>query len=155
MEHNTSTRKKFGKRVCLAAATLLLVWEAAGSVRVRADYRYDSFGNAIPSQYSYVAEAEYNGLQLGVGAFNTPTDLYVSREGQIYIVDAGNDRIVVLNNRYEVVKEIDDFRLEEESVSIKGVTGIFIHTDGLMYLADKGGVDGYWLRMRMAILSES
>lgn len=139
MEHNTSTRKKFGKRACLIAATLLLVWEAAGSVRVRADYRYDSFGNAIPSQYSYVAETEYNGLQLGVGAFNTPTDLYVSREGQIYIVDAGNDRIVVLNNRYEVVKEIDDFRLEEESVSIKEVTGIFIHTDGLMYLADKGG----------------
>ncbi|MBD5460867.1 MAG: hypothetical protein HDR26_08025 [Lachnospiraceae bacterium] len=129
------------KRVCLAAAAvvILLLGNGIWPVKAYADYRYDVFGNAIPSQYSYVAEADYNGLQLGVGAFSSPTDLYVSKEGKIYIVDAGNDRIVVLNREYEADRGIDSFHMNGEAVSIKGVTGIFVHTDGLLYLADKTG----------------
>ncbi|MCI9337499.1 MAG: hypothetical protein HFH93_08170 [Lachnospiraceae bacterium] len=122
-----------GWRPAAAALILTLLVPA----RVHADYRYDSFGNAIPSQYAYVAETDYNGLQLGVGAFNGPTDLYVDREGRIYIVDAGNDRVVILNQDYELYKVIDSFRLDGEAVSVKGVTGIFVHTDGLLYMADK------------------
>lgn len=140
VEHKLETRRKAHrrncKRGCLAAAALLL-FGGAGPDRVLADYRYDSFGNAIPSQYSYVAEADYNGLQLGVGAFQSPTDLYVSGDNRVFVVDAGNDRIVILNKEYEVEKVIDRFELEGEAVSIKGVTGIFVHKDGLLYLADK------------------
>lgn len=122
-----------------AAMTLGLMFPGmgAGPSRVQADYRYDNFGNAIPSQYSYVAYTDYNGLQLGVGAFNAPTDLYVSGDGKVYIVDAGNDRIVILNHEYELEKVIESFRMGGEAVSIKGVTGIYVHTDGLLYMADK------------------
>ena len=128
-----------GRGICtaLTAAVLLAALLPSGAGTVRADYRYDSFGNAIPSQYSYVAEADYNGLQLGVGAFNSPTDLYVSNDNLIYIVDAGNDRIVILDEEYQVRKVVEAFSMEGEAVSIKGVTGIFVHTDGLLYLADK------------------
>ncbi len=134
----SGSKRAFWKRLCLTAgAALLLAGQWGGAGTVHADYRYDYFGNAIPSQYSYVAETDYNGLQLGVGAFNTPTDLYVSGDNRIFIMDAGNDRIVVLNGEYEVEKVIDEFRMDGEAVSVKGVTGIFVHTDGLMYLADK------------------
>lgn len=148
MEHNISMRKvvsvkksllKTAGKLCLAATAFLLLGETAGPARVQADYRYDSFGNAIPSQYSYVAETDYNGLQLGVGAFSSPTDLFVSDDSRIFIVDAGNDRVVVLDKEYEIEKVIEGFTLDGEAVSIKGVTGIFVHTDGLMYLADKAG----------------
>lgn len=129
------------KRACLAAAAMALLILGTGiwPMRAYADYRYNVFGNAIPSQFSYVADTDYNGLQLGIGAFSSPTDLYVSGEGKIYIADAGNDRIVVLDREYEVDRVIDRFRMDGEDVSIKGVTGIFVHTDGLMYLADKAG----------------
>lgn len=135
-------RKAAGKagRVSLAAAAALLIaGTAAQPLTAHADYRYDSFGNAIPSQYAYVAETDYNGLQLGVGAFSSPTDLYVSGDDRVFIVDAGNDRIVVLDQEYQVDKVIDSFRMDGETVSIKGVTGIFVHRDGMMYLADKAG----------------
>lgn len=128
-----------GVRTAAAAAACLLLAGTAEPLGVHADYRYDVFGNAIPSQYSFAAEADYNGLQLGIGAFNAPTDLHVGGDGRIYIVDAGNDRVVILNREYEAEKVIGDFHMDGEAVSVKGVTGIFVHTDGLLYLADKAG----------------
>lgn len=130
-------RKKTGRGLISVAAALLLLGNYGGVSRVHADYRYDSFGEPIPSQYAYVADTDYNGLQLEVGAFNAPTDLYVDRDNRIFVVDAGNDRVVVLNREYEVEKVIDSFRMDGENVSVKGVTGIFVHSDGMMYLADK------------------
>ena len=131
--------KGCGIRTAAAAAACLLLTWTAEPLGVHADYRYSTFGDAIPSQYSYVAETDYNGLQLGVGAFNSPTDLYVGGDGRIYIVDAGNDRVVILNREYEAEKVIEGFHMDGEAVSLKGVTGIFVHTDGLLYLADKAG----------------
>ncbi|MDE7328119.1 MAG: hypothetical protein K2N63_17870 [Lachnospiraceae bacterium] len=129
---------KWLKKAAFALAAILFT-TSASPFAVSADYRYDNFGNAIPSQYSYVAERDYNGLQLGIGAFNTPTDLFVSEDGKIYVVDAGNSRIVVLNSEFEVEQVMESFLLDGQEVSIKGVTGIFVHSDGFLYLADKDG----------------
>lgn len=140
---------KKNKKICSAIIlmTVLLLCCGTYPLTVKADYRYDSFGNAIPSQYSYVADTTYNGLQLGIGAFTSPTDLYVDQNNRIFIVDAGNDRIVVLNDEFEAEKVIDSFSLDGNPVSISGVTGIFVHTDGLIYLADKSG-------MRILVMDE-
>jgi len=131
-------KKKCLKKAAFALAAVLFA-SSAGPLAASADYRYDNFGNAIPSQYSYVAERDYNGLQLGIGAFNAPTDLFVAEDGKIYIVDAGNNRIVVLNSEFEVDQIMESFLLDNQEISIKGVSGIFVHTDGLIYLADKEG----------------
>ena len=131
-------KNKWLRKTAFALAAILFT-ASAKNLNVSADYRYDSFGNAIPSQYSYVAEQDYNGLQLGIGAFNTPTDLFVAPDEKIYIVDAGNNRIVILNSEFEVDRVMESFLLGGQEVSIKGVTGIFVHTDGLIYLADKDG----------------
>lgn len=139
-EKNNSGKRFMGAGKIIAAvlmASLLLPGETGGPAVVCADYRYDAFGNAIPSQYSYVVDADYNGLQLGTGAFSSPTDLYVSGDGRIYIVDAGNDRIIILDREYRLDKIVEGFRTQSEEISVKGVTGIFVHSDGLMYLADK------------------
>ncbi len=124
-------------RLTAAALTALMLAAGLPGAEVKADYRYDSFGNAIPSQYAYTVEESYNGLQLGIGAFNAPTDLYVDRDGRIFVVDAGNNRIVILTKDMEVERVLDTFTLKGESVSVAGVTGIFVHTDGKLYLADK------------------
>ncbi len=129
-------KNKWLRKAAFVLAAILFT-ASVSPLATSADYRYDSFGNAIPSQYSYVAERDYNGLQLGIGAFNTPTDLFVAGEEKIYIVDAGNSRIVILNFEFEVEQVMEHFLLNGQEVSIKGVTGIFVHTDGLIYLADK------------------
>lgn len=131
-------KKKWLRPAAFLFAVLLFMGNFLPSA-VHADYRYDAFGNAIPSQYSYVAETDYNGLQLGIGAFSSPTDLFVAGDERIYIVDAGNNRIVVLDAEFGVEQVLDSFLHHGQEVSIKGVTGIFVHTDGMMYLADKDG----------------
>lgn len=66
-------KNKWLRKTAFALAAILFI-ASASPLTTSADYRYDNFGNAIPSQYSYVAERDYNGLQLGIGALNTPTD---------------------------------------------------------------------------------
>lgn len=106
-------------------------------IQARADYRYDWFGDAMPSQYSYVAEEAYNGKQLGVGDFNNPTDLFVDDSGHIYVLDSGNNRIVVLDEELNTVKVIDSFHSGQGEETITGAEGLFVHSDGNIYLADK------------------
>ncbi len=131
-------KKRKKRPLQLAAVLTALVWAVSmWPVTVKADYRYDSFGNAIPSQYAYMVETSYNGLQLGIGAFNAPTDLFVAPDDRIYMVDAGNDRIVILTEELEVERILDSFTLDGQQVSVKGITGIFVHTDGKLYMADK------------------
>lgn len=146
MKRQAKKNYKISRAIILM--TVLLLCFGTYPLTVNADYRYNAFGDAIPSQYSYVADASYNGLQLGIGAFSAPTDLYVDQNNRIFIVDAGNDRIVVLNDEFEVVKVMDSFSLDGNPVSISGVTGIFVHTDGLIYLADKSG-------MRVLVVDEN
>ena len=117
---------------------ILLLAAALGMpTAVKADYRYDSFGNAIPCQYSFTAEENYNGQQLGIGSFSKPMDLYVGADDRIYIADTGNGRIVILNDRFEVENVLDDIRYQGKKEKIKGISGIFVQEDGTIYVADR------------------
>ncbi|MCL1786900.1 MAG: hypothetical protein FWG38_02835, partial [Defluviitaleaceae bacterium] len=75
-------------------------------------YLYDrvQWGQTVPSINGYVPEASFSGQSLGVGAFSSPSDLFVTAEGLLYIADTGNHRIVVVDIArvvYEVVDIID------------------------------------------------
>ena len=45
----------------------------------------------------------------GVGDFKQPNDLYVTRDGIVYILDSGNNRIIVLDDDWNVIRIIDGF----------------------------------------------
>lgn len=126
--------KKILKRIPLVLALCLLLQPAGVAL---ADYRYDWWGNAMPSQYSYVAEDAFNGRELQVGDFNNPMDLFVDNNNLVYVLDSGNNRIVVFDEEFGLVKIIDAFHSENGEESITGAEGLFVHTDGKIYIADK------------------
>ena len=43
-----------------------------------------------------------SGETLGVGAFNAPQDLFIAKDGSIYVVDTKNNRIVQLSPDFKV-----------------------------------------------------
>ncbi len=119
------------------AAVLLSFCLLLCSAEAKADYRYDEFNNTIPAQASFIANATYNGRQLGIGAFKQPSDVYVDDVGRmIYILDAGNSRIVVLNDDFELARVIEHVHQGEEVFKLDGASGIFVDAQGLIYLAD-------------------
>lgn len=102
-----------------------------------ADYRYDEFNRTIPAQASFTALANYNGRQLGIGQLKQPSDLYVDDQTrQIYILDAGNSRIVVMNDDFELVRVIESVQTDGKAENLTGATGIFVDAQGLLYIAD-------------------
>ena len=102
-------------------------------------YNYDRWGEAIPSQAGYIAERAVSGYDLGVGAFESPSDIFYDHNDLFYIVDSGNNRIVTINGDFdEVVRIYDSFKMPDgSSTTLKNPQGIFISKENdYMYIAD-------------------
>ena len=69
--------------------------------------------------FKYVDEiSEYTDQQGNKVKLKTPEDCYVTKEGEVYIADTGNDKIVHLDSSRKLVKTIgrpDDQTYEQES----------------------------------------
>lgn len=138
--------QKKAKHLAAACLSALMLAAAVGAPAASAQehynvYNYDRWNEATPSQAGYAAERAVSGLDLGCGAFNTPTDLFRDWEDRFYVVDSGNNRIVVTDGGFTKADKIyDSFRMEDGSeTTLKSPEGIYISQDtGLMYIADTG-----------------
>ncbi|MBQ9111865.1 MAG: hypothetical protein IJY06_10970 [Oscillospiraceae bacterium] len=102
-------------------------------------YNYDRWNEAIPSQAGYLASRSVSGLDLGIGNFSGPSDIFRDAHDQFFIVDTGNNRIVVTNSDLtEVVMVMDEFYYEDGSVTtLKDPEGVYVSPESeLVYIAD-------------------
>ncbi|MBQ2265018.1 MAG: hypothetical protein II341_06375 [Oscillospiraceae bacterium] len=102
-------------------------------------YNYDRWNEAIPSQAGYLASRSVSGLDLGIGDFSGPSDIFRDAHDQFFIVDTGNNRIVVTNSDLtEVVMVMDEFYYEDGSVTtLKDPEGVYVSPESeLVYIAD-------------------
>lgn len=117
----------FGLSICMACVPVM---------QAEADYRYDEFFRAVPAQSVYVADTSYNGKELDIGNFASPSDLYVYDDSLIYILDSGNNRVVVLDEEFQVHQVIDSITAEGEELDITGAKGIYVSPVGEVYISD-------------------
>ncbi len=89
----------------------------------------------IPSQTISGSSLTYNGES--IGEFVIPQDLCRADDGNIYIADTGNNRIVVLNNSMnKVVNIITTFDNNGEEDSFNQPYGVAVSESGQIYIAD-------------------
>lgn len=102
-------------------------------------YNYDRWGDAIPSQAGYIAERAVSGFDLGIGAMDTPSDIFFAFDDNFYIVDTGNNRIIAVNKEFDnVVRIYDSFKMPDGTeTTLKKPMGIYVSEESqLMYIAD-------------------
>ncbi|HAN94219.1 MAG: YIP1 family protein [Limnochordia bacterium] len=99
-------------------------------------YLYDFWEKAVPSPQAYLPSRIVLGEDLQVGPLNNPNDLFVSPKGEIYIVDTGNNRIVVADRDFQLLRVISTFG---DGDSFKSPMGIFVTAEDHIYVADTGG----------------
>ncbi|MBQ6180301.1 MAG: hypothetical protein IJK31_01285 [Ruminococcus sp.] len=102
-------------------------------------YNYDRWGEAIPSQAGYTAERSISGRDLGAGPMDEPSDLFCDHEGNFYIADTGNDRIIVADNALEkTVRIYDRFIMPDGSeTTLSKPAGVFVSEErDWLYIAD-------------------
>ena len=92
-------------------------------------YTYSEWGVPIPSPDAYRVTAFILGEHLGIGHFNRPQDLHV-HENFLYVVDSGNNRIVVLeffeDSSFEVYNVITYVMIDGQPSGFNNPHGIFV-----------------------------
>lgn len=104
-------------------------------------YNYDAWGNSVPAPQSYLPVKAITLTETGK-ALKNPSDVFVWQEKLIYVSDSGNNRIVVLDDQFHLVKEITVFQHGNAAAGLKNPAGVFVDAAGLLYicLPDEGRV---------------
>ncbi len=88
-------------------------------------YNYTAYGESIAAPAAYMVSKSVELPQ----SLNAPADLFVSNN-MIYVLDSGNERIVVLDENYEQLREIKPVYEN----GIKDAYGLYIHSNGNIYI---------------------
>lgn len=130
--------KRISKILALMAALILVFGSLpVGAITPYSTYTYSIDGFALMSPDAYVPDREINSAYMGVDpAIDDPRDLFVDEYKNIYIADAANNRIVVLDRYYKLKFYISEF-VNGQGVqdSLKNPSGVYVTSDKI-YVAD-------------------
>ena len=135
--------KKFAKILCALFVIVMVISSATISANAGSAYQtytYAIGGYALHSPDAYVADptiidSQYMGLDV---ALSKPGDLITDDKGNVYIADAGNNRIVCLDRYYKLRFTIKNF-INEQGVddSLAAPEGLFV-TEDRIWVCDTG-----------------
>lgn len=130
------------KRVLSILAVILTV-VLLFSVPAAADsYTYNYKQEAVPTpeaaSVAIYADRAHMGLP-GNGTLKDPNDVDVDDNGNVYIADTGNNRVLVLDKDCKFLAELKMLKGEDGSVTaLSGPKGVYAASDGMIYIADSG-----------------
>ena len=128
------------------ALSLLLtaagVLSAAAQLPYSADVPYTSYIYNLKNQpveipSPYVTERVLYGYDWGIEELRDLSDVYYDGQGRVYLMDAGNRRIVVLDEAFRLLDTIDSFTIDGREESFTKPASLFC-ADGKLYIADSG-----------------
>ncbi len=128
--------KKMGKIAKISAAFLCactILGTGAASVSAETPYKTyteDGYGRIQETQTAYLAYETI--VKFGESFFDNPNDMYVTDDGEIYVADTGNSRVVVGNLESEEIKIIGEGILTTPM-------GVFVTDEKEVYVADRDG----------------
>ena len=115
-------------------------------------YIYSNNGMYLLSPHAYVPARLINGEGIGLdAALKNPADLAVDQEGNVYIADTGNNRIVVLDSEYRLrftlvgyedavmpasTSPAEDGQDAETENPFKEPKAVFVTSEGMIYVGD-------------------
>jgi len=120
---------------------IILIMAAITGSALAVPYRgftYDYWSSYVPAPAAYtpVKSVSATNIDPVLGTFNTPQDMAVDIEDNIYVLDSGNNRIVKLNKNLELIKIIDSFKFDGTTHTFANPNGIFVTDDMDIYIAD-------------------
>lgn len=126
--------------LCLLLVALLVVSSSGmlvSAAQPDRTYTYED-GKPVPSTNAYQVKIVVDEATMGTTRLNKPTDLFVDKNDNIYILDAGNSRILILDKNYKCIKELSEFKYKGEPLTLeKGAEGLFFRDQNqLLYIAD-------------------
>lgn len=126
-------KKAWKKLFVPLTAFLLVLGVTAGGIRVQADspyrtYTIDGYGYVTETQTAYLPYETIT--KIGDEALSGPTDMTLTADGSLYILDSGNARVVVSDEEANLIATFGEGIL----VSPRGM---YVTEEKLCYVADR------------------
>lgn len=99
------------------------------------NYVYNEYGEPVNAPSAYLCSGVLRGRDIGVGDFSKITDIYINEN--VYISDSGNNRIVVLDEDYQLVRVITEITENGAITTLNTPSSVFLK-DGRLYICDTG-----------------
>lgn len=126
----------------LAGAAVMLMSDVAG-ITARAGqnvpyttYNYDYYEDIKYTPAAYVPDGIITGEQIGCGNLAGPQDLNTDENGDVYIADTNNNRIVVTDRDFNLIKVIEEFDNQGKKENFAAPNGVYVSSNGNLYIAD-------------------
>jgi len=136
-------RKTFrSKRILGVLILSFMASFSATAVHAEEDVPYDTYNynyweDVIKTPAAYTPAGSIGGTDLGTTAFKEPRDFCISEDGEIYVADTGNNRIVVLDGSLRNVNRIiDTFTAEGIEDHFSAPYGVCVSENGELFVAD-------------------
>ena len=100
-------------------------------------YQYTYDGKAVATPHAYIPRESFSIEQLGTIPMKDPSDLKISTDGNLYISDSGNNRIVVINSDLTLSRMIEHFENEGKEDGFSNPSGLFVTERGHLYICDQ------------------
>lgn len=125
------------KRIIVTVIILALVFSSFAisvSASVYDSYTYNNKDEEIPIQDSYKVEKVVSSKG-EFGSFFSPSDVAVDEDGFVYVLDTGNNRVVIFDNNLNYKKTLDIFLSGKNKETLLQPAGIFAR-NGKIYISD-------------------
>ena len=127
-------------RKILAASALLATLFSLPAAALSYDgYIYDGWQQPVPSQIGYEPVRTVTAKDFGTGVLDMyePQAMAVAGDS-IYVLDTGNDRLLILDTDFKLQAELTQFLWKGEPTTLNAPEGVFVSKEGLLYIADTG-----------------
>lgn len=128
----------------ILTAIIVLALSVTFSCHAAAFSPYENYTYPAEEESSFVDTQAYlpkviiTGETLGTTNFSNPEDIYISNSRHIYVVDTGNNRIIVFNEKQTLIKVIVGFDNSGITDVFSSPKGIYVDEDDNLYIADSG-----------------
>lgn len=127
-------KRALGFTPLLIIAALVLSAQVVYGAAYRG-YTYDFWQDPMPAPQAYLPEKVILSSDLANGGLRGPQDIFVAGE-EIYIADSGNNRVVVADHNWDVIRVIDSFDNNGVADRFSNPRGVFVSAEGYLYVAD-------------------
>ncbi len=133
--------KTFSKMVAVIMAALMLLcsdFSTLADDEIPYDtYNYNYWKYVVKTPAAYVPDGIVTAADLDITSFSGPQDICVSDDGEVYVADTGNNRVVVMNKAMTKVNRIiDSFDNEGKKDTFNAPYGVCVSENGQLYVAD-------------------
>ncbi len=129
--------KKFLIRLCVCFMVALSFCQTVGATPSYDSYVYTYWGEARKSPYAFSPKQSLRISDDKGQGLNGATDIVDGPNGELYIADTGNNRIVILNRDLSYKTQIITFASKENPAdTFHSPNGVFVTEQGDLYVAD-------------------